>query len=186
MVEHALEPQLTCGPASHCLLGLSCPLLWPLVPWPSLAFPTVYLLLGFSRPLLIMMGAQVWGGLDWGMYRIASQGRARQWLSPTTAGSFMVLSVDIWAGASNSSPRVSWYGHYNPLGLAICCGCKKGILTFPLLTGTLHFYFLLDPAKYEGYPRCVGSWQRRVDGIVPTPHASSRKTGSFLVLSEEE
>lgn len=94
----------------------------------------------------------MWGGLGEGMYPIASQGRVRQRLSPPSLGVSRCFQETSRQGPL--ARPLEYLGLHNttPWGLAICCGFKKGRGTSPLLTGTLHFYFVPDSAKYVAYP----------------------------------
>lgn len=90
------------------------------------------------------------------------------------------FQINNWSGASSPSSSVSWWEDYNSLRVACLLWEWEREVNFPLLTGTLHFYFTLDSTNFITCSRCVCQWQKRVDGIVLTHHASSRKLGPLF------
>lgn len=79
-------------------------------------------------------------------------GRVRQWLPPPRLAVSQCFQYTSQQQPLAHPPEYLGMLITTPWGLAICCGSKKGRLTFPLLTGTLHFYFVPDSAKYVAYP----------------------------------
>lgn len=90
------------------------------------------------------------------------------------------FQVNNWSRTSSPFSSVSWWENYNSLGVTCLLWELKREIDFPLLTGTLHFYFTLDSTNFIACSRCVGQWQKSVNGIVSTHHASSRKLGPLF------